>query len=543
MSRATPKGRREEVLSRLAACGLARGPHRVVGTQSGPLESRAARLRAALSELGPVFCAFGLYLATRIDLLRAADCLELAAVPDRAPPAPPAAVGELFRRELGCAPEEAFQVFEEEPFESGLFQQSHRAQTPDGARVVFKIIRLGSEQSFLRDVELLPLLEVALDGLAPGGASFKGASEDFANTLRQHLDFAHEAKALEALAREAKEFEMLRVPAVRRDLSSARVLTVEELAGTRLSEVDFSSGGRRARGELPGVNDRDGLARLLCAVWLRLALSGQVFPVEPHLGNVLVVSDKQVAFTGGHFAGLPGESQSNLWRYLLATAGDEPDRACACLLREVKRARASGAEEELRHLFRQVVPFRDSEWHLDDDVNRLVEHLVVHWRAASRCGYVPQPHLPSFYRGLFMVTSVAQALSPEGDPLLDGLQDARLLSSLSRVRRLMSLQQMGEEFDRYAAMMVGLPGRFDEMLSLGEEGGARLKLRVTERDSDRRQRNSSTVVTALLLVLASVSLLLPPLTHSLLTREWADRVNVVVFILVGVSVLRAASRA
>ena len=541
MPHTTPKSRREEVLSRLAACGLARGPQRAIGTQSGPSASRAARLRIALSELGPVFCAFGLYLATRIDLLRAADCLELAAVPDRAPPAPPAAVGELFRRELGCAPREAFQAFEEEPFESGLFQQTHRALMPDGARVVSKIIRPGSEQSFLRDVELLPLLEVALEGLAPGGASFKGALEDFANTLRRQLDFAHEAKALEALAHDAKEFEMLRVPAVRRDLSSARVLTVEELAGTRLSEVDFSGVGRRSH--LPGVNDRAGLARLLCAVWLRLALSGQVFPVEPHLGNVLVVSDKQVAFTGGLFAGLPDESQSNLWRYLLATAGDEPDRACACLLREVKPARASGAEEELRHLFRQVVPFRDSEWHLNDDVNRLVEHLVVHWRAASRCGYVPQPHLPSFYRGLFMVTSVAQALSPEGDPLLDGLQDARLLSSLSRVRQLMSLQQMGEEFDRYAAMLVGLPGRFDEMLSLGEEGGARLKLRVTERDSDRRQRNSSTVVTALLLVLASVSLLLPPLTNSLLTREWADRVNVVIFILVGVSVLRAASRA
>ncbi|HEX8292496.1 MAG TPA: AarF/UbiB family protein, partial [Pyrinomonadaceae bacterium] len=535
--------RREEVLARLAGCGLARGPRRVEGAADGEGGGRAARLRAALAGLGPVFCSFGLYLATRVDLLRAGDCLELAAVPDRAPTAPPAAARELFRREVGCDPGEAFAHFEDEPFESGLFHQSHRALGADGAPVVVKLIRPGSERLFMRDVELLPLLEGAAEGLTPGGAAFRSAAADFVSALRRQLDFAHEAKAHEALAREAEEFEMLRAPAVRRDLSTTRVLTVEEVAGTRLSDAAFPADGRRTHRGLPGVGDPAGLARLLCTVWLRLALSGQVFPVEPHLGNVVAVSDRQVAFTGGLFAGLPAESQSNLWRYMLAAAGEEPDRACACLVREVRRAGPPGAEEDLRHLFRQVVPFRDSEWHRDDDVNRLLEHLVVHWRAASGCGYVPQPHLPSFYRGLFMVAGVAQRLAPDGDPLLEGLQDARLLASLGRVRELMSLQQMGDQFDKYAAMMMGMPGRLDEMLTLGEEGGARVRLRVTETPSDRRQKNSSAAVTSLLLVLASAALLLPPLTASLLAREWADRVNAVVFILVGVMVLRAASRA
>jgi len=123
------------------------------------------------------------------------------------------------------------------------------------------------------------------------------------------------------------------------------------------------------------------------------------------------------------------------------------------------------------------------------------------------------------------------------------LQDARLLASLSRVRGMMTLQEMGNQLDRYAAMMMVMPGRLDEMLTLGEEGGPRLKLRVAEKPSDRGQKNSSAVTTALLLVLASVALLLPSVTRSVLTREWADRVDAVVFILVGVMVLRAVSRA
>ena len=106
----------------------------------------------------------------------------------------------------------------------------------------------------------------------------------------------------------------------------------------------------------------------------------------------------------------------------------------------------------------------------------------MHWRSAAECGYVPQPHLPSFYRGLFAITSIAQQLAPESDPLLEGLQDARLLAGLAQVQEVMGLQQFGDQMDKYAAMMVGLPQRLDEMLTLASEGGdARSLARLASR--------------------------------------------------------------
>jgi ubiquinone biosynthesis protein len=483
-------------------------------------------------------------MATRVDLMSARDCIELAAVPDRAPPTPPATVRDLFRREIGCAPEEAFPSFEEEPFESRLLCQSHRARLPDGAPVVVKIIRPEAEQRFLCDVELLHLLEGTLADTAFNGAPFKSATADFAAALGRQIDLTHEAKALETLARDAEEFGALRVPIVQHGLCATRVMVVEELTGYRLDGVEFAHTEREGGVcGIPNAFDRTNLARLLCSVWLRQALLGHVFPVEPCPANVVILSDRQVAFTGGVFANLPGESQSNIWNYLIAAASENPDRACSCLLREVRREGPPGGAEDLRHRFRQVVPFRDSEWYRDDDINHLAEHLVVHWRAAGECGYVPQPHLPSFYRGLFAITSSAQQLAPESDPLREGLQDARLLAGLAQVQEMMGFQQFGDQMDRYAAMMAGLPQRLDEMLTLASEGSTRLRLRVPEAASRRPRENSSAVSTALLLVLAATALLLPHVTPSLVANEWANRVNTVVFIAVGAMVLRAASRA
>lgn len=540
------KRRREEVAARLAACGLARGPRRLMRGDTGNAQTRASRLRSVLEDLGPVFSCFGLYMATRVDLLSARDCLELGAIPDRGAPAPPATVRELFRREVGCAPEEALSAFEDEPFKSRLLYQSHRARLMGGTPVVVKFIRPEAERRFLCDVELLPMLEGALGGAAAGGALFRSAAADFAAALRQQMDFTHEAKALGTLARDAEDFGPLRVPVVEYSLSATRVMVVEELDGRRLDEAEFAGGavGERESPQWqgpPNVYDRASLARLLCSTWLRQALLGRVFPAELSPANVVVLSDKQIVFTGGLFAALPAESQSKLWDYLIAAAADEPDRARSCLLGELRLEGAPGGEEDLRHRFRQVVPFRDSEWHRDgDDLNRLAEHLVVHWRAAAECGYIPRPHLPSFYRGLFAVAGLAQRLSPEGDPLLEGLQDARLLAGLRQMRQLISPQRLGDHFDKYAAMMTGLPQRFDDMLTLASGSGPRVKLHMPEAASRRRRKNSAAAFAALLLIFAAAVLLLPRVTAALVVKEWADRVNAAAFIACGAVLLRAA---
>jgi len=532
-NRSTLKQRREHVLERFAAFGFTRGPHRLVpdGHRGTAAESPGLKLRLALSELGPVFSSFGRYLATRVDLLPAKECLELEAITDYAPPMSFADVRQLMDRAVGCAPEDAFLYFENECFESRLLYQLHHASLLESGRpVVVKLVRPEVAQLLLCDLELLESIAPAIGG-PKRTALYKTVAADFGVVLRQQIDLTHEAKALETLRRDVEDFEFLRVPEVLHNLSATSILTSEDLPG----EITPREPGR--------IMDPQGVARLYCSVWLRQALLGHVFPVEPSAANVAVISDKQIAFTGGVFSSLPAESQSNFWKYLIASAGESPDQACSYFLKELRRDGASGDDEDLRHRFRQVVPFRDSGWYNDDDRNHLIEHLVVHWLAATGCGYVPSPQLSAFARGLFAITRLAQQLSPETDPLMEGLQEARLLESTARMREMLNLQHLGDHVDRYAAMMIAMPQRLDQMLTLTSEGSPRLKLHVPETVSHRRAKNSVAVMTAMLLLLAAVAFALPRVTSVLAGREWAGRINAVAFVACGALLLLAASRA
>src|ERR1044072_5485345 len=225
------KQRREQVLAQFAAHGFTRAPHRIVrtGRSWNDADSPGLKLRAALSDLGPIFSAFGRYLATRVDVLPAADCLELESIADNSSPMPIADLFTLIERDIGAAAEDAFLVFESEPFKSCLLYQLHHAMLHDNARpVIVKLVRPEVALQLLCDMELLESIAPTIEG-PKRSAIYKTAVADFASALRQQIDLTHEAKALETLRRDAQDFELLRVPEVIDDLSGTSVITVEDL--------------------------------------------------------------------------------------------------------------------------------------------------------------------------------------------------------------------------------------------------------------------------------------------------------------------------
>ncbi|HKG14678.1 MAG TPA: AarF/UbiB family protein [Pyrinomonadaceae bacterium] len=541
-SRPLLRSRRKEVEQRLADFGLARGPRRalrVAGADAAePTHSR--RLRAALESLGPVFASFGLYLSTRVDLLDARDCLELAAIADRGEAEPPCAARALCERELGGPPAEVFLDFEERPFESRLLFQLHRARLGEGQDITVKLVRPGAAKYLACDAALLSLMGEGRAAPECSEQAFAAALSDFRRMLRRQTDLTHEARALELLAHDAGDCGMLRAPVVHGSHCTASVLTVERLPGASPADAftpHEMKGEPAAAAGWPGHDyDRANLARRLCVVWLRQALLGNFFPVEPLPGNVMIMPDRQIAFTGGVFARLPAESKADLWAYLLAAAADNPDRACECLLRVLKNA-GGPHENKVRQRFRQAVPFRNSGWSLSEDGNSLAEHLFVHWKLAGEHGYLPPPHLAPFYRGLFMIARLAHQLDPGHDALADGLQDVRLVAGVERLRAFANPDVLGERAERYAAMMMDLPQRLDEALTLVSEGRAGVKPQAPEAAG---RKNSPTTFTALLMLLVAFVLLSQHFDKSL---AGAEGVKVAVFLALGGLLLRAASRA
>jgi predicted unusual protein kinase regulating ubiquinone biosynthesis (AarF/ABC1/UbiB family) len=542
MSRLAVQLRREEIEERLAACGLARGPRRLFrgkGTLNYEL-APTRRLRAALESLGPVFSSFGLYMSSRVDLWPARDCLELAAIPDSGAATSANAIRELLRDEVDCIPEETFSSFETKPFESRLLFQSHYARL-GGDEVIVKIIHPETARQLSSDLDLLPLLKAAFADCGLNDSAFKGAAADFSHTIQQQMDLAHEARACEALAQDAEEYDALKALRLYRSLCASEVLVSEKPNGLRLDEVlpSLCEPGRNVDRAVLGTLgfEPDELARLLCEVWLRQTLQGRCFPVDPRPENIVVLLSKQIAFSGSAFAGLPTEPQTNLWNYLLAAANDNADTACSCLLKEMRKAGA--VREDVRQRFRQAMPFRDGGWDASGDGQTLAELLFVHWRFASECGYTPLMHLPPFYRGLFSIADVARRIAPGIDPLAEGVRDLRLLSGLAHFSRMAGQRQFGEQIDRYTAMMMDLPQTLDEALTSASEGPTRLKPQAAD-SAHHRGGTFSAVVPALLLVLAAFVLL----SHwtSAAAGVWANRINTIMFMVFGGLLLRAVSR-
>jgi ubiquinone biosynthesis protein len=524
--------RRREVRRRLADFGLVRGPLRL---WHAPGPETSGRFGAALGQLGPLFAAFGNYLASRVDLLPSQQRRSLAELGHTGKATPVAVVGELIARELPGGPLAAYAVFEAEPCEIGLLFQAHRAQLHDGQEVTVKVVHPGREEEVAADLAALALLRGLLTDEEGAEVPLDSAIADFRHMVHQQADFVHEAAMWGTLAEDAEGFEQLCVPRVYPDLSTARVLTLERLPGRCLADLLRAPGNGGFAPQSDGVDRRD-LASRLCTVWLRQALLGRSFPAEARPEDVTVLPTGRLAFTG-IFSSMPSATRRTLWEYMLAASASDPDGACAALFRAMDRSGRSVHEDGLRHQFRQAIPSRGGGPGVPDEGGQLGDLVLTHWRLAQAHGCRAPLHLLRFFRGLFLVNESARRVTPERDSLRDGLETVRVLATLGQMRDLMSLAQLNESLERYAPVLLELPRKMDEVLNVLTSGSARMHLHVRETAEKRRHRNSTAGVAALLLLLAGAALLARHLGATEGLSGWGAGVATGVFVVVGALLL------
>lgn len=523
--------RKLEVERELAERGLLRGPRRVLRGAPGPLEPGVdvARLRPTLLSLGPVFAAFGRDLSLRADWLRPQDCLELAEIPDAAPPMPAGRVDALLAEELGRPPAEIFADFETEPFDSRLLTQSHRALLPGGERVVVKLVRVELEAELATELAAVEVLKRVFTG--PGFADADHTArvfDGFRSALEARFDLTQEAQSLQVAGRDARHGDLLAVPQVYRELSSQRVLTVQWLPGSTIDEI-------AARPPMQEVDAVD-LARRIGLIWLQMALVGNRYPIE---ADLVELPDGRLAVIGGRFASLPEASRVNLWNYVRATVEHFPDRAAASLLREVVELKRGANAGELRTRVRQVVPFRDGGWSTAGE--SLGEYAVLHWRMMRVAGFRARAHLDDFYQGLFWAARTGRRFMPQGDPLGVALRDFDWLAGWNQFRQLASPQQLGATAESYVESLVELPQKLNRILSVAsDEGGFKWP---GEPPARRKRWNASARVAAVGLAMAACGLLARP--AKILVEQlggsaaWGEGVLAAAFLVLGWTLLRA----
>ncbi|HEY8251951.1 MAG TPA: ubiquinone biosynthesis regulatory protein kinase UbiB [Burkholderiales bacterium] len=284
-------------LARIVAIGLRFGLHEFVPRFSRNLlvrafaghkgEPRGQRLREALETLGPIYVKFGQVLSTRRDLLPLDIADELARLQDRVPPfGSDLAVAEV-ERSLGKPLDVLFSSFERTPVASASIAQVHLAVLHDGAEVAVKVLRPGVEAAIARDLELLETGAGLAERLLVDGRRLKPREvvAEFARHLDDELDLMREAANASQLGRNFAGSPLLLVPAVHWDLCAQRVMVMERMHGTPISQVEVL----RQKGiDIPA------LARAGVEIFFTQVFRHGFFHADMHPGNILVATEEEM---------------------------------------------------------------------------------------------------------------------------------------------------------------------------------------------------------------------------------------------------------
>jgi ubiquinone biosynthesis protein len=267
-------------LARILAIGAR---FRLYDLASGAPE-RGVRLRRALETLGPIFVKFGQVLSTRRDLVPLDIADELAKLQDRVPPFDPKLAVAEVERSLGKPIREAFASFEERPVASASVAQVHLARLHDGAEVAVKVLRPGVERAIARDVALLDTAAGLMERFWADGRRLRPREvvAEFARHLEDELDLMREAANASQLGRNFAGSPLLLVPAVHWEWCAQRVMVMERMHGTPISQV----GVLREKGiDIPA------LAKAGVEIFFTQAFRHGFFHADMHPGNILVATE------------------------------------------------------------------------------------------------------------------------------------------------------------------------------------------------------------------------------------------------------------
>ncbi|HEY5189864.1 MAG TPA: AarF/ABC1/UbiB kinase family protein [Solirubrobacteraceae bacterium] len=209
---------------------------------------------------------------------------KLAALRDDVPPVAFADLEKLMRKEFGGPLERVFSAFDERAFAAASIGQVHRATTVDGDDVVVKVQYPGVAEAVETDLRNASLLLPLVKRLAPG-LDAKALAAEMRERIGEELDYELEAQNHRRIERLMRGHPFVRVPRVRADLSTRRVLVSEYVEGVGFETV------RRA-----DEAQRDGYGEIVFRFFFGLLYRDRIALGDPHPGNYLLCADGRVCF-------------------------------------------------------------------------------------------------------------------------------------------------------------------------------------------------------------------------------------------------------
>ncbi len=249
---------------------------------------RAVRLREILTYLGPAYIKVGQALSTRPDLVPPAYLEELTRLQDQLPPFPNEIAFQFIQEELGDRPENIYAELSEKPLAAASLGQVYKGKLKSGETVAVKVQRPGLAQQITLDLYILRQLA------AWAGRTFKrirsdlvAIADEFGARIFEEMDYTQEGRNAERFAQLYGNLPDIYVPRIYWHYTQRRVLTMEWITGTKLTQLQEI----RAQGI-----DASYLVDVGVQCSLRQLLEHGFFHADPHPGNLLATPEGKLAY-------------------------------------------------------------------------------------------------------------------------------------------------------------------------------------------------------------------------------------------------------
>ena len=438
----------------------------VRGVEQPPTEGKPEQFVDDLEAMGPTFVKIGQALSTRPDMVPAPYITALERMQDDVAPIPFEQVRAVVEESLGAPIHELFASFDPHPLGCASLAQVHGATLHDGSEVAVKVQRPGIVDLVRADLDAIASLADKADRHTEMGrrVHFSDWVHEFRKTLLAELDYRAEAENLERFGEHLCGYPELLVPRPWWDLTSTRVLTMDRVRGSKVTEL-----GEVQRRE----QDLNSLADALMRGYLdQVFVHGEIH-ADPHPGNLLVTHDGRLAlFDLGMIAHVPPKQRERLLKLLFAAVDGRGEEVANETIAMGTRLECFDEERFMREVGQMVARYAAHSHRTSQSEGRLMLELVS---LSTACGLRSPPELSLLGKTLLNLEQVADLLDPELD--VKSVVDDHLDHVMrERLKRSFSPSNIASELIEVQGLLREAPRKISDLLALLAEN--RMQVRV-----------------------------------------------------------------